>query len=426
MIGTHVVTLTPAAGGADVDVSCLVDRVSIRHGRDDTDTQPEPNTATFDLSLDTDEDVYPDGLDVAGVLTVTTTVPGHPASVRFSGKITDVDQTWEAAGDDTPNRQVLQIIAAGPLADMGRRVVGDTPWPQQLDGARVSAIMAAAGVTLDPLYSDPGTVQIIARDIDAQPALDVAQATAGDAGGIVWTTRAGEIRYADSDHRRGTVPALSLDACDVLVTPKWSRTTAGLINKISIGYGVAGGGDQPRYVAQRDDSIEEFGRYELEASTQLAALADAAAMGDLLLTTNHAPVWIMSSLPVDVGGLDEARYLALLDLEMNSLIGLTGLPAANGAPTSAYLWVEGYTENLESGVHEMEFAVSGYCRTVPPPRWNDVDPATTWDTVGAITWDGIACLGPTPDRGRWDDVPASQRWDQIAPAVTWDTYRTGG
>lgn len=424
MIGTHAVTLVPPAGGAAVDISCLVDNVAIRHGRDDTDTQPEPNSATFDMSLDTDNDAYPPGLDVGGFLTVTTTVPGHPASTRFTGKITDVDQTWtEGAGEDTPNRQELQVIAAGPLADLGRRVVGDSPWPQQLDGARVSAVMAAAGVVLDPLFSDPGTVQILARDVDSQPALEVAQGTANYAGGIVWATRAGSIRYADADHRRGTPIALVLDSCDILVTPKWSRTTAGLLNKVSIGYGVATGDEeQPRYVAQRNDSIAAYGRYELSTATELAALADAAAMGNLLLTRNRAPVWLMPALPIDVAGLDAARYWALLELEMHSLVSLTGLPAANGSPTSAYLWVEGFTENLSAGVHEIELAVSGYCRTVPPPIWDDLLPEQTWDSMGALTWDDASCLGPTPNLGRWTDVPASQRWNKVPAATTWDTW----
>lgn len=422
MIGTHAVTLTPAAGGAAVDISCLVDRVAIRHGRDDTDTQPEPNSATFDISLDTDIDVYPPGLDVGGFLSVTTTVPGNPPSVRFYGKITDVDQTWEDAGADTPDRQSVQVIAAGPLADLGRRVVGDAPWAQQLDGARVAAVMEAAGVTLDPLYSDPGTVQILARDVDSQPALDVAQGTAGNAGGVVWSTRDGEIRYADADHRRGTTAALELDSCDILVTPKWSRTTAGLVNKVSIGYGESGESEQPRYVAQRDDSIGAYGRYELSTATELAALADATAMGNLLLTRNRVPVWLMPALPVDVAGLDAAQYAALLTLEMHSLISLTGLPDANGAPTSTYLWLEGYTENLEYGVHEIELAVSGYCRTVPPPRWDDVQPGQTWDTSGYLTWDDASCFGPTPNLGRWNDVPASTRWDQLPPGQTWDTW----
>ena len=113
----------------------------------------------------------------------------------------------------------MQVIATGALADLGRRVVGDTPWPQRTDGARVAAVMSAAGITLNPATSDPGTVQILPRDVDSQPALDVAASTATDAGGLVWTTRDGEIRYADANHRRNAVPALNLDACDVEVTP---------------------------------------------------------------------------------------------------------------------------------------------------------------------------------------------------------------
>jgi hypothetical protein len=66
--------------------------------------------------------------------------------------------------------------------------------------------------------------------------------------------------------------------------------------------------------------------------------------------------------------------------------------------------------------------VSGYCRTVPPPRWDDLNPTWTWDTIGTLTWDQATCIGPQPDRGRWADVPATLRWDQIPPATTWDTW----
>src|SRR4029077_18544743 len=140
---------------------------------------------------------------------------------RFTGHVTDISQGSEEAGEYTPDRAGAHVSATGPLADYGRRVVGATPWPQQLDGERVAAVFAAAGLALNPATSDPGTVQILARDVDSQPALEVAQATAVSAGGIVWSTPAGEVRYADANHRRGTTAALTLDACDVLVTPTW-------------------------------------------------------------------------------------------------------------------------------------------------------------------------------------------------------------
>ena len=415
-----------SATAADLatDLSCLVDEVSIHHGRDDSDSQPEASSCTLDISTD-----QPGGLptmvDVGGVITVTTTLPTGQ-SVRFKGRVTDISQGWDDAGPATPDRPVAQVIATGSLADLGRRVVGDAPWPQQLDGARVAAILAAAGVTVSPATSDPGTVQILPRDVDSQPALDLAQAVASDAGGLVWALRAGEIRYADANHRRNTVAAMTLDACDVLVTPTWRRTTEGLINDVSIGYGVApegdDGGEQPRYLADRPASKATFGTYGVSVSTQLAALEDAQAMGDLLLVRISAPVWLLGALPLDVANLSEADTAALLGLEMHSLLTVTGMPAAGSVPTSALLWVEGWRETLAWGVHSLELVVSGYCRTSPPPRWDDVNPATTWDSVGAITWDDAACMGPQPNLGRWDDQPANLRWDQIAPAKTWDTY----
>ena len=62
---------------------------------------------------------------------------------------------WDDAGEGTPDRPVAQVIAAATLADLGRRVVGAAPFPQELDGARVAAVMAAAGVTLDPRLQRP-------------------------------------------------------------------------------------------------------------------------------------------------------------------------------------------------------------------------------------------------------------------------------
>lgn len=419
-------------GGADI--SCLVDTVSIVHGRDDPGAQPEASAATVGFTA-TPTDPLPAAVEIGAVVEVSTTTPSGVSS-RFVGKVTDLALGWDDVGQETPDAGVGQIVAVGPLADLGRRVVGDIPWPVELDGARVARIMAAAGVTLDPLYSDPGTVRLLARDVDSTAALDVAREAATSASGVVWQTRAGEVRYADSEHRRGIPASLALDSCDLLVSPSWRRTLEGLVNEVSIGYGAepAGGGEQPRYVATSPASVSRWGRYGYTSSTELADLADAQAIGQLLLVRNSSPVWVMADLPVDVDGLDPERYESLLGLDLHSLLTLTGLPSLGTAPTQTNLWVEGWRETLAYGVHEIELTVSGYCRTAPPPRWDDLDPAWKWGGIGpggapivggvpaSLTWDGAACLGPPIDVGRWNDQPATLRWDQIDPAATWDTY----
>jgi hypothetical protein len=418
-----------SSGGA-VDLSCWVDDVSIAHGRSETTGQPEGSAATLNLTAGPD-DPLPAELDVGAVVTVVTQLPvadpdtGTPVeSMRFSGRVTDVAMGWDDAGTATPSAGVVQVVAVSPLADLGRRVVGAEPFPQELDGARVARVTALAGVTLDPAFSDPGTVQILPRDIDAQAALDVAHGTAQSAGGLLWQTRNGEIRYADADHRRGIPVSLELDACDVLVTPTWVRNLDGLVNAVSIGYGVAPeGGEQPRYTATDPASITDLGRYGYDFTTELAALADAQAMGNLLLTRNNRPAWVMSALPVGMADLSDTDTAHLLKLDMHSLVRITGLPSLGTAPTTVNLWVEGWTERLAWGVHDFELAVSDYCRTAPPPRWDDLSPAWTWDTVDpALTWNATTCLGPPIDTGRWADVSASLRWDDTPTDTTWDSW----
>jgi hypothetical protein len=418
------------SGGGAVDLSCWVDDVAIAHGRSETTGQPEASAATLNLTAGPDDPLPPE-LDVGAVVTVVTTLPDvvDPdtgtvyESMRFTGKVTDVAMGWDDAGAQTPDAGVVQVVAVSPLADLGRRVVGAEPFPQELDGARVARITTLAGVTLDPAFSDPGTVQILARDIDAQSALDVAHGTAQSAGGLVWQTRSGDIRYADADHRRGIPATLDLDACDVLVTPTWARNLDGLVNAVAIGYGTAPeGGEQPTYAATDATSISRWGRYGFAFTSELAALADAQAMANLLLTRNTSPAWVMAALPVDLAGLSADATTQLLNLDMHGLARLTGLPSLGTAPTTAHLWVEGWTERLAFGVHDIELAVSDYCRTAPPPRWDDLSAAWTWDTVDpALTWNATTCLGPPVDAGRWTDVAASLRWDD-AGTTAWDQW----
>lgn len=419
MIGQHVVRV------AGVDISCLVDQVKIVHGRDNTTGQPEAPACTLDLSFTTPEADLPPEVEIGEDLHAVTVLDGTEHD-RFVGTITDIVPGWEDAGENSPNAAIVQVVAVGRLASLGRTNVGAEPWPQELDGARVARILQAAGVAVSPGTSDPGTVQILARDVDKQKALQLAQNVARDGSGILWQTRGGSIRYADALHRYATAATLELDACDIGVSPAWRRDTAGLTNGVDIAYGVApDGGEQPRYVAEDAASKDRYGDFDQPPlATELASLADAQALGQLKLVRNSKPVWVLERIPVLVEGLDLARTSTLLELDMHDLVTVTGMPVIGALPSSAALWVEGWTETLAFGYHDMELYVSGYCRTSPPPTWNNIDPAWTWDTLPPdLTWDGLACLGPPTSLGRWDDLPASLRWGDIPPETTWDTWK---
>jgi hypothetical protein len=325
------------------------------------------------------------------------------------------------------------VVAVSTLGELGRRIVGDEPWPQELDGARALRILRLAWPTLPAANVDPGIYQVIPRDVDRQDALGLVHEAAEAGGGLLWA-RADDTmpRYADFEHRRGTLAALELDACDVLASPTWTRDLGGLVNYVSLTYGVApvdppegAPTEAPSLTSRNQSSVDRFGEYGYSATLALALQADAQARADLITTRNGTPAWLLSDLPVDIRGLTTAELETLLALDMHDLILLTGLPAAGSAPTSTYVWVEGWTENLAAGDHALTLSVSTYCATAPPVRWDDVPVETTWDTADPTwTWDSVVCIGPIPNRGRWNDVPATTRWNDVSPAITWDNWPT--
>lgn len=522
-VGIHRALFSlPGSADVSLDMSCDVDDVTTHHGRDDPTAQAEASTSTLSIP-----GVVPDGVDIGSKVVIDTKLPDATWSRRFAGAVTDVVATWDVGVDTNGGVGVVPrttVTAAGPLSDLGRRVVGDTPWAQELDGARIARILDLAAGTIgawtykgtspdgwndnyfgsqqailsaapdglriewvpgsaiaagfawrssfsviagrrytcsievlvpigqpavrlsnpfvadgpwiqpsnewqtisltftapdsapramgpqafDParpagmyclcrswrLYEadanplalgviDPGTVQILARDVDRQPALDLAQSTAVDGAGILWETRTGLVSYADADHRKSTPIGVLLDACDVLMAPVWSRTLGGLVNDVSLGYGTApGGGEQPRFAVTRPDSLVKYGRYAYSTATQLAALADATRRANILVARGGVPVWNVTTLPLDLSLLDDAQTTALLTLDVNDLVGLLDLPVGTPGDTATSLWIEGWTEHLAYGVHELALSVSAYCRTSPPPEWDEAPATATWDSIG--------------------------------------------
>lgn len=429
MIGTHEVLVyvnRDAPTGTPLDMTCLIDEVSVTHGRDDTTSQPEPSSATLNVTVGPGAPL-PVEVDIGAWVVVTTILDGVRFT-RFTGRITDLTIGWDDEGENTPEAGAGQIIAVGVLGDYARRVVGAEPFPQELDGARIARVFALAGLTLNPATSDPGTVEVIPRDVDARAALEIAQDTALSAGGLIWSNRVGDVRYADADHRRGAAVDLELDACDILVSPTWSRNLSAIVNELTLGYGVEPepvegeeSSGAPVLVETNPESRARFGRYAYSVTTELATFEDAQSSAWLILTQNREPVWMLDALPVDVGGLPLAASKALLGLDVHGLLRVTGLPATGATPTAIAAWVEGWTERLAFGVHDVELTISDYCRTVPGARWDDYGPALTWDTWGAGSWDEASCQGgPLPSLGRWDDTPATTRWDTVDPSVIWD------
>jgi len=425
--GGKPLTVTLAGHVLDTD---RVGPVAIRRGRRSADTRPEAAVLGFSI--------YADGLDVLGrlpelgdALTVElsaamlTALGGGPTHARrFTGTVTDVASRASAG--------VVSIIATGAKARAARIPIGDVPWPAELDGARAARILAAL-VAADPSFTvlagDPGTVTVVARDVDRQPVAALLDELAAYTGGDAWETRAGALVWRDARSRSDLNPTLTLAASNILVDPEFTKDLDGLVTDLTVGYGTA----EPQVEVRVRDTTAPIAALAARVSTPLAAEGDATAYAIEVVGRRARPRWRVPDLPLDLlHTLDAAQRLTLLAAEPGLLIALTGLP--DPAPWSAnQLWVEGWTETYTRNAWRMALAVSVRGLTGAQPRWIDV-PATRIPGPGLpaqnVTWADAEFAGMswlamagwwTEDRlgNRWADVPASLTWGTYPSTTTW-------
>lgn len=396
-------------------IECHVLSADIHHGRDDATTQPIASTAVIEVIGD-----LPDTIDIGQPLIVNAVID-NLITPRFVGEITDIRMAWASVDLPTP-----QIIAAGNLARIGRRIVGDVPWPEELDGDRITRILTLAGFPPDPLYSDAGTVNVLARDVDKQFALDLAHETAIDGGGILWQDVAGRILYADAEHRRNARLAYTFDACNVGVGCGWVKSLEGVVNDLHLRYGPTpvGGGEQAEVHALDQASIDASDTFAASISTSISLQADAQKRANEIIVRQADTSWILGGLEVDLAFLPETDILALLSIvNIHDMIAVIGLPP-DGPAADTLLWVEGWHETIEAESWRIAYATSDYCRTAAFARWDDMIQSVTWDSVDpTLVWDKAACFPPlTAGGSAWDQTPATTRWDTVDPAINWDQW----
>lgn len=408
--------------------------VTISHGRGRADEQPEAASAQVAC--------YADALtslpDVGDALTVhlgatardylglTDLAAWEAARPRFVGTVSDVRAVPGAAG--LAGAGILTVTATGPKARLGRLIVGDVPWPAELDGARADRILQAAqtasggAYTLGPI--DPGTVTVLGRDVDAQPALGLLDELAQQAGAVFVARRDGALEWHDAEHRRGvTQNALQLSAQHVLRDAVWEQTLAGLVNDLTLTYGPEGTSGQAEVRSQDGTSVTAYGRVASRLTSQLLDSATAQARLGELLGRRSRPRWQLTQLALEVlRALPPALAAQVAAVELGRLIVVTGFPES-GPFVTARLYVEGWQETFSRDSWRVQLSVSEYALTGPAPRWADVRDVVTWATFPAdVSW--LAAVGWYPGdplTGRWLDIPADQSWAEQPDTITWAT-----
>ena len=386
----------------------LAANVTVMHGRAAFDDPPTPSHADITLLIPATSGMPGWG---AGDPIVVTAEHGP----LFTGTITDRRLPGHLDTAELGPCAQLELMCAGPLATAGYRVVGDEPWPQETGTARATRILTLAG--LPHLVMPPATseVQVLPRDVDAQPALTLLGELATDTGAAVvdlpdgrilyqpleardrpvfavrwmdlppdpWTAFNPATTWADLDQRSpASEQPLPLPPAAVLAEPEWVSGPATIINHARIGWGLPPeGGQQATEQTTDPGSITRYGRRYAYLGTQLASQTDAADRASRIVTTQARERWALGGVTVWEAQLAPDTGAAVNFLTCGQWVSLDGLPQPAPAASWAAI-VEGwtYTETKSSQRHDAwwTLALSDPLHSLAVMTWADFTPAYTW------------------------------------------------
>jgi hypothetical protein len=436
-MGQCAVTAVLTVGAARDISSVTVSDVTVDVGRASVDSQPEASVLSVGL-VEGWETVG----DVGQPCTLTDAVGG-----MFAGIVTDVDCSPPENPD--PRATLFNLVtcqmassrakagkpwrvrlsAAGPLADLGRAIVGDEPWPQETDSARVYRILELAGAQhqVNPGLLGP---DMVPRDVDSQPAADLCRSVATDALGTLWeqpSDPAQPIRYSPQSLRAwnpialtwgsvdpaatwATVPpglrwqdvttdtlpipgapaALTLDCADILADVVFSQRLADLVAYVRVLYGPKPEtGDRAEVTAGTPDGIPQ-----VRLDGQLAEPGDAQAVADTIWRARREPMWRLSTITLRQQDLTPQKWA-----ELRAALGVGTRLTINLPPSSPVgpTWqgfLEGWTHTILDDRHSVTLRTSERAMTEPADRWQDVTPTLTWAAVTPTeTWDTAMEVG---------------------------------
>jgi len=356
--------------------------VSIRYGRDNIWNQARPGYATIEILNDTNVD---NGFDMNHSVVVKVQNSTGTDVTVFTGVITSVVNSVNSSGE-FGTAAIQTITAVTSMAKMSRAQIHLGNWPKELDDERMTRIFTEAGVAID-VVDTPGVYEFQANTASPGDSYTLGARYAQMAFGNIYDTTADTIGFANESRR-------FVYARDngYTVIPKsnvlWrgiqsEKTLADIMNSIILNWRAGS-------VLRSDaTSIADYGKVEANISAELEKNADAVFQAERYIALRAIPRTSLSSFQVQLDSSTVSNALR------NTLIGCyMGLPMQiNNLPiaiknTTYRGFVEGWNLRFNREQMVIEMKTSDFTYSITPTRWQDVDPADTWNSVGAtVQWD---------------------------------------
>lgn len=402
--------------GTQVDPGTVVtEAITITHGRAAVGDPPSASSAALIL--------------------LTPTLPpwsvGDPIVIDsgwgplFTGEISDRSIPEHIQTVEHGMCARVELDCTGAVAVLGRRPVGDEPWPQEAATARAERVLTLAGVPHTVDVSAETDVQVNPQDIDVRTALDVLDDLAADTAAAIidlpdgtvlyqplqarsrpvfryrwqdfppemtWADFPPEMTWADFDTiSPAAEQPLVLPPGAVAFEPEWKSTAGAIVNSVRLGYGVpAEGAAQATLALQDDASVARYGKRHYGSETQLARLDDASAVASRVMSTRAWERWALGSVDVYADLLDGPTRAAVAALRCGDWVQVDGLPQPAPATSWAGIcegwayreWVAGQTRRaawtLSLSDPLLSLAVMTWADFPPDYTWADFPPYLTW------------------------------------------------
>lgn len=381
---------------ADVPVTVTVGRTSVRE-------DGQPQYATINLSG-----------PIPGPIVET----GQPVTItdglgpRHTGRISDTEVTHDDDG------AVQKLTSIGALAAWGRQRIGDTPWPQESVAERAQRIAGLVGL---PLIVEGGRdLQVIPRDVDSKPGIEVLTELANSTGGWLYDDGAGivhlqaldardvstttvlwaqepagatwdeldDVTWADED-QPGPYAPIVLDCTQVDWEPKWTQTLE-FVNIVTVAWGPKDpDGEQAVVTVSDQASIDELGESPVTIKSQLADPGDATELAGLILRRSARPRWHLDAVAVDLAGLDPHTAARLANALPGTRCTVTGLPQPAPHDMTAFPGViEGWVETIYDDARRLTLWLSHVEESLAVPTWEAEPAGQTWAQLDpTLTWE---------------------------------------
>ena len=397
-------------GGVDYTDIAISD-IQHQAGRDDIYSQPNPSYIQITL-IALNNQTLPFDINDSLDLQVKDSSASYVSI--FGGDITDVSVEVGATGSVSTVVQYT-ILAMGSLARIAKEIYTDNI-SQDEDGNQIYDILssvllgtwndvpaASQWSTYNATETWANAVNLGLGEID-QPGLytmrsqsnlsdtiyNVVSDIANSAFGYIYEDNAGNIGYADADHRQNyllTNGYVDLDAGHALGSGLSTVMRSGDVrNDIYINYG---SNYQFEVNATDATSIALYGYKAETINSRVNGSTDAQAIADRYIAQRAYPIPKFQSItfPITNPEIDNSDRDALLGVFMGLPVYLTNLPnQISGGEFEGY--VEGWSWSTRFNELFLTINVSPVAFSQVAMRWNTTPITEAWNTIDpSLTWE---------------------------------------